>query len=113
MATLAVGTVNRTGLNLVTQDVAASGGGDEFPNAGVEFVYFNNNDAGAKVVTFVTSATQDGLAVADRAVTVPANTQMLVGPFPAAIYNNVNNRVAMTYDGVTGLTVAVAKLLGT
>lgn len=111
MATLVAGTIVRAGLNLETLDVAAAGGGDDFVNTGNEALYFNNTDVASRTVTLVTAATVDGLAVADRAVVVPALSRMLIGPFPTDIYNNpADSKLSMTYSAVTNLTVAVVKM---
>lgn len=108
MATLAVQNVTRDGLE-VTYAAAASGG-DEFVNTGHEFLHVKNGDVAAKVVTLVTQATVDGQAVADRDVVVANGTEALIGPFPVGTYNDADNKVQLTYDAVTSLTVAVLKV---
>ena len=53
----------------------------------------------------------DGLAVADKAVSVPSGEEWAIGPFPPGIYNDVNSKVQLTYDGVTGApTIAVLQI---
>lgn len=109
MATLVSAAVSRSGLNLNTLDVPAAGGGDDFVNSGIELLYIKNADASPKTVTIVTPATQDALAVADRAVVVPAGNEMLIGPFPTSIYNDANGKVSLTYSAVTNVTVGVVQ----
>lgn len=107
MATLSVQNISRTGLNLSTQ--AAAGGGDEFPNDGRTFLYVNNGGSGI-TATIVTQQTVDGKAVADDAITVSGGQSRYIGPFPPSIYNDVNDRVQVTYSGVTSVTVAAVRL---
>ena len=105
MATIAAQTISRTGLEAVYS--AAASGGDNFVNTGKEFLHVKNGSAGDITVTIVTSATVDGLAVSDRAVVVTANEERFIGPFPTPYYNNASSQVALTYSGVTTLTLAV------
>lgn len=107
MATLTVNTIDRTGANLTDLDTAAAGGGDDWANTGIEFLYLNNASGGAIVVTLDIEATVDGQAVTDPTVSVPAGEAMIIGPFPTSIYNDGNDKVSVTYDGVTSLTVGV------
>jgi hypothetical protein len=58
----------------------------------------------------VTLSTSDGLAVADRAVAIPAGEERLIGPFPSAIYDDGNGKVQLTYDAVTSMTIAALRL---
>lgn len=109
MATLTVNSLSRDGFNLTDGDTAAAGGGDEFANTGQEYLYVDNQDGTDTDVTFVTQATADSQAIGDRVVTVPAGERMLIGPFPTNIYNDGNDRVQVTYEKVTSLTVAVVK----
>ncbi len=107
MAILAAKTSTRAGIN--TDLVAANGGGDSFVNTGVEMILIKNGDSGAHTVTIVTDATVDGLDVVDRAVAIPAGETWLIGPFPADVYNDDNNRVQLTYSAVTAVTIAIVK----
>lgn len=110
MATLTVQEISRTGITptYTGADVA----GDEFLNDGrLTFVQFKNTNDATRTVTFVTQQTVDGLAVADRAVTIPATSgDKMVGPFPILVYNDTDQLVQMTYNAVTNLSVAVFKL---
>lgn len=108
MATLTARTVVRAGVDPAL--VACSGGGDEFVNTGAEFILVTNGHTSDWVVTIATPATVDGLAVADRTVTIPDGESRLIGPFPKATYNSGTNKVNLTYDGVTAMTIAVLKL---
>ncbi|MBN1430447.1 MAG: hypothetical protein JXB07_18905 [Anaerolineae bacterium] len=108
MATLTVQAISRSGLNPSFQ--AAAGGGDQFANAGNVFHVVKNGDAGPHVVTYVTQKTEDGLAVTDRTVTVPAGEERWTGPFPKETYNDATGNSQVTYDGVTSVTVAAVSL---
>lgn len=108
MATLTVQTIDRDGYNIAF--AAAAGGGDEFVNTGSEFILVKNDDASAKTLTIATPRTVDGLAVADRPVVIPAGEQWPIGPLPTSTYNDGNNKVQITYDAVTSLSLAVMKL---
>lgn len=107
MATLTVQSYNRSGIT-PTYGAAASGG-DEFVNTGVEFIHIKNGDASPKVLTIVTQNVSDGLAVADRTITVPATSEKMLGPFPISVYNDSAAKVQLTYDAVSSVTIAVIK----
>ena len=72
-------------------------GGFRFWNDG-KTLLFINNDAGAVVIGVVTVPTQDGLAVADLAITVTASEVFCIGPFPVGIYNDGDDYVVCTTD---------------
>lgn len=107
MATLTAQQMSRSGLNPTY--ASAAGGGDEFVNTGEEYIHIKNGDASSHTITIVTQNTSDGLAVADRAVAVPAGEERKIGPFPTAIYNDANQKVQLTYDGVTSVTIGIFK----
>ena len=107
MATFSVQSYDRSGLN--PSYAAAAGGGDEFVNAGVEFIHVKNDDASSMDLTIVTQNTSDDLAVADRVISIPAGEERIIGPFPTGIYNDANGKVQLTYSSVTSLTVGVIK----
>lgn len=108
MATLTSQTISRTGL--IAAFVAASGGGDEFINTGTEFIRLKNDSAGTIVATIATPNSVDtDLAIADRTVSLAAGVERDIGPWPVSTYNDSNQKVQLTYDGVTSLTIAVIK----
>jgi len=109
MATKSVQTIIRTGTGLTPAYTSCSGGGDVFPNAGNEVIHIKNGHSGAQTVTIVSQSTVDGLAVADRAIAIPAGEERFIGPFPQGTYNNSSGQVELTYSGVTSLTIAVLK----
>lgn len=116
MAALTVQTLTEAGLE--TTFTAASGGGDTFVNPDDErtFVWLKNGSGGDITATFnrqPTSLNVTGygpIAISDRTVVVQAGEERLVGPFPAAMYNNASGAVEMSYSGVSSLTVAVVRM---
>jgi len=100
---LAVQQAARTGALLTKSTVTT--GGFTFPNDGHTLLIVQN-DSGALALVFDTPGTVDGLAIAQRTVTVATLEQWVIGPFPTAIYNNAQDLVTVTPD--KGLTSAVA-----
>jgi hypothetical protein len=84
-----------------------------FSNDGRTVLHFMKSGAGACTVTISTPGTVDGLAVADRTVTVAATTgDVVIGPFPPDTYNTpgLSTFAGFTVSEVTGLTVAILRL---
>lgn len=109
MATLAVHPIPVAGGLSVTDNLAAaSGGGDSAPVGPRRFLVVRNGDAAPHTVTVVTPGTVSGLAVADATVTVAAGKTSAI-PLTAA-FKGANGRAAITYDGVTSVTVGVFEL---
>ena len=88
---------------------ACNADGNYFTNTGNEFIHIVNAAVADQTITIATPATVDGLAVADRAVAIPASEERMIGPFPASVYNDANSKVQMTFDAVVTLTIAVIK----
>lgn len=108
MATLTVQTLAKTGTQLTEN--ACAGAGDEFANDGKTILWFKNSNASTRTLTLVTQATTDGLAVADRTITLLGTDDTQVADLDRQVYNDANGRVQMTYSTEVGLTVAVFKL---
>ena len=106
MALLSPTTLSRDGVDIT--GAAAAFGGDTFANTGYEIFSVVNGSGGSINVTFVTSATIDGAAVADKVVAVSNGGKVLIGPFPVAYYGST---VSVTYSGVSSVTVKVMKLV--
>lgn len=62
--------------------------GDTIPNGGSTVLVMNNTAGASATVTVRTNLTADGLDLADRIFTVPANTIQLVKLGPLSIYGN-------------------------
>ncbi|MCZ4605373.1 hypothetical protein O3S80_16780 [Streptomyces sp. Lzd4kr] len=88
--------------------VAAAGGGDSAPVGPGRFLYVNNGSGGSLTVTVATPGTASGLAIADTAVAVGAGDIALI-PL-ANVHRGSNGLAAITYSGVTSLTVAAFEL---
>jgi hypothetical protein len=104
MAALTVLTPTISGAPIAV--ASAAGGGDTFVNNGETLFYVANGSGGSITVTFATAGvTNQGIAIADVAVAVGAGETKLIGPFDPSVFNDSQGRVAVTYSGVTSLTV--------
>ncbi|OII64592.1 hypothetical protein BJP40_19830 [Streptomyces sp. CC53] len=90
------------------QAVAAAGGGDTAPVGPGRFLYVANGDASPHTVTVATPGTIKGLAIADASLVVAAGDHAII-PLHN-VYRGSNGRAAVTYDGVTSVTVAAFEL---
>jgi hypothetical protein len=111
MATLAVD--NTSVLGVEPTLVTAAGGGDDFPNEGVQTIFvIDNASGGAITVTFDDTGSVSPVGAeafdADVAVILGAGTRFYIGPFPL---NRFGKSVAVTYSGVTSLTVGVIRVV--
>lgn len=110
MATLTVQRTSRTpGLNVISAASAADGAGDKWANTGAEVVLVTNGGTGSIVLTqhFGVQATIDGVAPANRDITIAAAGSFLFGPFPPQTWNDANGFMNLSYDVVTSVTVLV------
>ena len=111
MADLVVKEVVLTGLN--PNDpvyVACTGGGDAVLNSGHTFLHVVNGHSGAWVVTVNSiQACSQGFDH-DVEVSVPAGEERMIGPFDRGRFNDANGKLAITYDGVTALTIAAIEV---
>jgi hypothetical protein len=107
MAALTLQQISRDGLEPVME--SAAGGGDTFVNAhgNRTFLRVDNGSGGDVDVTVTTTATVDGLAVADKVVTVTAGETRYLGPYQTDVYGET---VSVAYESVTSVTVAALKL---
>ncbi|MFJ6729991.1 hypothetical protein ACIQPQ_34340 [Streptomyces sp. NPDC091281] len=109
MAALTTNVVPLTGLRFDDKLVSAAGGGDTAQTGAGVVLAVKNADAGSHTVTVATPGTVDGLAVADRAVAVAAGQTMLI-PLTDRYRNPGTGRAAISYDGVTSVTVGVFRI---
>jgi|TARA_R110000764_G_scaffold139597_1_gene227636 hypothetical protein len=96
---------------------AATAAGDEFDNSGVEFLHVKNGHATATYVVTITARVtnihhQQFGTVTKSNITksVLPGQDAFIGPFKQGAFNDANNRVQITYDAVTTLSVAVLYL---
>jgi hypothetical protein len=108
MATLV--TQNITTAGILPTYTAAAGGGDAMIADSTSFLHVKNGTASPMTVTLVTPATVDTtLAVADRAVTVGANSEQMIA-VPDSLYRDpTTGLAAITYSLATSVTVAAIR----
>ncbi|SMF86124.1 hypothetical protein [Streptomyces sp. Amel2xC10] len=109
MAALTTQVVPLAGLRFDDKLVAAAGAGDTAQTGAGVFLAVKNADSGSHTVTIATPGTVDGLAIADRAVAVPAGQTFLV-PLTDRYRDPSTGRAAISYDGVTSVTVGVIRV---
>ena len=104
MATIAVAAASVDGVALSM--VAAAGGGDAFPNDGETLFVVTNGGGGSINVTVApVGKTPQGYTIKDVVVAVAAGATKYLGPFDQSIFNDSTGKVAVTYSGVTTVTV--------
>ena len=109
MAALTVQDITLT-TSLTPTYASAAGGGDTFVNNGRTFLHILNG-SGSPI-----TATVDSLVACnqgtdhDVAITIPAGSEEMCGPFPAARFNSATGSVSVTYSDVTSLTIAAISL---
>ena len=91
-----------------TQTVAVPDGGhvdgNSFQNDGHRTFLSIRNGAVAREVYIYIPATVDGAAIERRTYTVGANTDYMLGPFPANVYNTTAGLVNFAADAAGALT---------
>lgn len=98
-ASVSVIAISRAGKNIsdANKTTIALADGIEFENTGKEFLYLENTDTSTCAVTIQTGRQVDGLAVADRTVTLQAagtaGDKQLVGPFSRKDYNQSGGKI--------------------
>jgi len=86
---------------------AAAGTGNSFPCDGKTWLHVKNTGL-IKSMTIQTPGLVDGLAVADRTVSIPATTgDKVIPPLPPSQYAQADGSVYIDLDSETGVTVAV------
>ena len=107
---LTVQEVVRTGIT-PSFGAAQTTDGNSFPNDGNTYIEVKNTTATACTVTIQEPETVDGLAVADRTVSVPGTTgDKVIGPFPPARYNQSDGSVYV--DVSKAVTLGAFRLKG-
>lgn len=95
----------------------AAAGGDKFVWDSRAFVVLRNNDASAKTVTVnaaYTAVKDDRYGELTRSnivLSIAAGATAIIPPLPIPFRNAADaNKVSLTYDAVTSLSVAVARI---
>jgi len=115
MATLTVGNVVQAGV--AENPGAAAAGGDEFANPDDQrtFLLVYNDSTNARTVTITPANSSHSVpgkgTLTQSALAVEVtNQRKLIGPFPAAVFNNTNGRVAVTYSSTSNITVQALRM---
>ena len=90
--------------------------GDSFPNTGIEYVHVVNTGSTQKIITFdspgtcsfalAANAAHDLAGLVPPVASAPSNRKVF-GPFPRTRFNDGNERVVITIDDASGITLAV------
>jgi hypothetical protein len=89
---------------------AADSLGDTFDNGGKTFLHVKNGDTVSHTVTINSTKPCNYGFDHDESVSVAAGDEQLIGPFNSVRFNDQNNKVNVSYDAVTSVTVAAIKL---
>ena len=115
MATLTIQTISESGINNVSY-ASAAGGGDVVDNNGNVFLHIKNGSGGELTVTITAQVTSvdnglyGELTKANASIAIAGSGEAFIGPFTPAAYNNSHAQIAITYSGVTSLTIAALQL---
>ncbi len=106
MAELTVQTATQAGLD--PSYAAASSGGDTVDNDGKTVLHVKNGDSSEHTVTVASQVTspEPGTAAQDVEVAIPAGEERVIGPFQRSGFNDENDEIEISYDGVTDVTIA-------
>lgn len=105
---LAVQQISRSGLTPAY--TAANALGHAVQNDGERTFIHVKTVGTACVVTIQTPGTVDGLAVADRTISIGTNSERMIGPFPRGNYNQGSEEVYVDFDVVTAVTCAAVRI---
>lgn len=110
MASLPTNVMSRGGLRIDDKLIAAAAGGDDCDTGKGVFLVVDNADTVAHTATLETPGVIDGdLAIADRPLAVPTGERHAI-PVTDLYRDPSTGRASITYDAVTGLTVAVIRV---
>ena len=110
MATVAAQIVLKTGIQPTF--AACSSGGDAFANDGKTLLIIKNANASSRTLTIISQNTVDGLAVADRAITLVATDDTYITDLDKGVYNDSDGLAQLTYSTEVDLTIGVIRLNG-
>jgi hypothetical protein len=98
----------------VTSNASSPGAntGVTFTNDGQSFLIFVNGTT-ASTATMKIASTVEGQGVANATATIPVSATSVLGPFNADFSAGFGGTVEVDLSSTTGLTVLLAKYLGT
>lgn len=105
MALLTVTPITRQGVDVTTL-VAASAGGDTYPNASSPYLEINNG-SGSPITVYAAIYADGQTVVQGRSWAIPAGKRYRIQPMPTNYNNPADNTVSLTYSAVTTVTVGV------
>jgi hypothetical protein len=115
MAVIAIQTPSESGTTVTY--AACTGGGDTAANNGKMLLHVKNGSGAPITVTVTKSSSasvidpQYGLLTkADSIVSVGAGAEKFIGPFATGAFNSTSGTIAVTYSGVTTLTIAAIQI---
>ena len=102
----------RAGLNATytTSMTAGAGNGVKFPYTGKESLHVKNASGSTLTLTIKSALLVDGLAVADRTVTIPAAGERFVLPGAVDVCKQADGNVYIEFDAVTSISAAAVAL---
>ena len=111
MAEVTIQQITETG-GSVTYSAATSGDGDVADNGGSTFLHIKNGGGGSITATITAQTTSidssiyGDLTKANASIAVAAEGEAFIGPFKPSAFNDSNGQIAITYSGVTSVTIA-------
>lgn len=108
MATLTTQSVTTAGL-AATYSTPTATTGDRFLPAAGTFIHIKNGNASSCTITLTTPFTMDGLALADRVITVPGTTERFIA-VPDTLYRSSDGLGDFVVAPITTVTVAVVRI---
>lgn len=109
MALLTSQVITRAGTGLNPSYGAANSGGDTVKTGKNVFLHIKNGHSSPQTVTVATPGSVGGLAIADLAIAVPNAGERMIGPIDDT-FRDSNGLAAITYSGVTLLTIAAIRI---
>jgi hypothetical protein len=110
---LTVVTSSKDGATLSAPAAVDGTNGNAFVNTGREMIEITNGGGAPINVTFVTTLTYSGFAIADNVVAITNGSTKVIGPFDTALYNGsdpAENSIGFTFSSATSVTARVIKL---
>ena len=91
---------------------AAAADGDTADNGGTTFLHIKNGSGESITVTITAETTSvdsniyGDLTKANASIAIAGSGEAFIGPFKPAAFNDGDGEIAITYSGVTSLTIA-------